>query len=473
MPKDFQMDLCHGPLASKIVRFSVPLMLTFLLSIAFNAIDLVVIGNFSTSDSMAAIGATLSYNAMLFCMFFGLTTGSNVVVARYYGAGDKEQTSKAVHTSMVLAVISGLLLAVIGISMAEPVLRAMATPESILPRACTYISICLLAVPFVMIYSFGCTILRAVGNTVHPLIYLVIAGTVNVLLNLFFVICLKMDVAGVAIATAVSHFVSAVLVIQNLCRVDGPHRLYFSRLRPDRENLREILRIGIPASIQSSCFGLSNMILQSSINGFGAAAIAGTTAAIGLEGVVQVSDNAFYHASVTFVSQNYGAKQYRRILQSVLYCYLFSAVSSLVMGGGFCLFAEPLLRLFNPDPEVIRWGVIRVDMLFTTFALCCVMDVASAALRGIGYSMTSTVVTLFGVCAFRILWVFTVFPRFHTMENLLLSYPISWTLVWILNGGLFLLLFRKEVRARIGHKIDWSLLGPGLFRGTRAWGEKR
>lgn len=447
-------------------------MLTFLLSIAFNAIDLVVIGNFSSKESMAAIGATLSYNGMLFSIFFGLSIGSNVVVARFYGAGDQTQTNKAVHTSLVIAFFSGILLSVIGILLTKPVLRLMATPEDILQQACTYITICLLAVPFVMVYSFGCTILRAIGNTIHPLIFLVIAGLVNVILNLIFVIVLHWDVAGVAIATAISHFVSAILIICNLCKADGCQKLYFRRLKIDRLIFMDILRIGIPAGIQTCCYGLSNLILQSSINSFGSVAIAGVTAAIGLEGIVQTSDNAFYHASVTFVSQNFGAQQYRRIWNSILYCYGLSALASIVIGGAFYVFSAPLLSIFNPDPEVIRWGMIRAKVLFTTYALCSLMDVACAALRGIGYSMTSTVVTLFGVCALRIAWVYWIFPEHRTLEFLLLSYPVSWTLVWVVSGVLLIVLFRKAVRERIGRKVDWSILGPGLFRGTRAWGNK-
>ncbi len=468
--KNYEIDMCRGPLFGKIILFALPLMMTYILQLLFNAADLVIIGHYAHYNAMAAVGATMNLNSLVINIFIGLSIGTNVVTARYVGAKEPEKIRRAVHTSMTVALYGGLCLMVIGLLVAKPLLVLMQTPEEILPLSCTYIWICFCAIPFIMIYNFGCAILRSIGDTRRPLFFLVIAGIVNVLLNLFFVIVCGMDVGGIALATAISHGIAASLILRTLLTIKGSCSLHLKELRIDREIFRDILKIGVPAGLQSSCFAISNMTIQSSINSFGALAMAGTTAVLGLEGIIYVGSFAFHQTAISFVAQNLGGQKFKRILKS-LYCCFFSAMLvTSILGWVLFLFGREILAIFNPNPEVIDWGLLRMKILFTTYGLCGIMDVASGGLRGLGYSFTSTIVALLGSCVFRVWWVFTIFPHYHTMENLMLSYPISWLLVAVTNSAILFFLYRKLLHRHCNIATPWLGLHPCVPRGFRYLG---
>ncbi len=465
--KNYEIDMCRGPLLGKIVLFALPLMLTYILQLLFNAADLIVIGHYASHNSMAAVGATMNLNALVVNIFIGLSVGTNVVAARFQGAKDTRKIRAAVHTSMAVAFYGGRLLTVIGLLAAKPLLVLMNTPPEVLPLSCTYIWICFCAIPFIMLYNFGCAVLRAVGDTRRPLIFLVIAGIVNVLLNMFFVIVCGMDVGGVALATAISHGIAASLILWTLFTSREGYGLRLKELRIDGKIFREILKIGVPAGLQSSCFAISNMIIQSSINSFGAVAMAGTTAAMGLEGIVYVGSFSFHQTAISFTAQNLGGQKYKRILKSLFWCFFCAVLACAAMGFGFYCSGRTLLAVFDPNPEVISWGMLRMKVLFTTYALCGIMDVASGGLRGLGYSLTSTVVSLAGACVFRIWWVLAVFPKHRSMGNLMLSYPISWFLVSLISCVLLTFAYRKILRTQCHLEPVWLNWKPFLPKGPR------
>ncbi len=467
----YQIDMCHGPLFGKIVLFALPLMFTYILQLLFNAVDLIVIGHYAPHQAMAAVGATMNLNSLVINIFIGVSIGANVLAARYFGARDAESMRRTVHTAITAALAGGVVLMFLGLAVAKPLLVLMDTPEEILPLSCTYIWICFCAIPFIMLYNFGCSILRAVGDTRRPLYFLIIAGLTNVFLNLFFVIYCGMDVGGVALATAISHGISAFLIVRTLLTAHGVYRLEFRQLGMDWKIFKEMLKIGIPAGVQSSSFAISNMIIQASINSFGSLAMAGTTAVLGLEGIIYVGSYAFHQTAISFVAQNLGGRKFKRIVRSLYDCFLCSASSCLIMGLGFYFAGEFLLAIFNPDPQVIAWGMVRMKILFTTYLFCGFMDVASGGLRGLGYSLLSAVISFAGVCAFRVGWVWLVFPHYRTMENLLLSYPLSWLLAAAVSGVLLYILCRRMIRNHCASRsAAWSKLGPGVPRGFRYLG---
>ena len=448
MGKSYEIDMTRGPLLSRILLFSLPLICSGVLQLLFNAADIIVVGRYAGSHAMAAVGATLNLNSLVINIFIGISIGANVLAARYFGARDQRSVTRTVQTTMTVALYGGIVLMIVGLLVARPLLVLMETPPEILPQACTYIWICFCAIPCIMLYNFGCAILRAVGDTRRPLFFLVIAGVINVLLNLFFVIVCGLEVAGVALATAISHAISAALILRTLAVTREAYRFNLKKLSVDWGIFFEMLKIGIPAGVQSSCFAISNMIIQSSINSFGSLAMAGMTAALGVEGIVYVGSFSFHQTAISFVAQNLGGRKFKRIQRSLFNCFFCACLCNLIMGEGFYLFGEEVLRVFNPNPEVIAWGLLRMKMLFTTYFLCGVMDVASGGLRGLGYSFLSAVITLFGACVFRVWWVFEIFPHYRTMENLLLSYPISWLLVAILNSTLLYWVCRRLFQAQ-------------------------
>ena len=465
--KSYESGMCHGPWAGKILRFAMPVMLTYILQLLFNAADLVVIGHYSDHMAMAAIGATMNLNSLVINVFIGLAVGTNVVVAHYFGAKKFSSIHAAVHTSIAVAFWGGIGLMIIGLFVAKPLLVLMKTPEEVLPLSCTYIWICFGAIPFIMLYNFGCSILRAVGDTRRPLIFLVIAGLVNVVLNLFFVIGCGMSVGGVALATAISHCIAATLILRTLMKSRENYHLNWRECRVDWKIFRQILQIGVPAGIQSSCFAVSNMLIQSSINSFGATAMAGTTAVLGVEGIVYVGSYAFHQTAISFVAQNLGARKYKRILKSLYGCFVFAIIGCSILGFGFFLAGKYVLSIFNPNPEVIAWGILRMKILFTTYGLCGIMDVASGGLRGLGYSVFSTVISLLGACVFRIWWVVMIFPHNRTMENLLYSYPISWALVSLIGCITLFAVYRRILHRHCRISTPWRWLHPSIPKGLR------
>ena len=456
----YHIDMTHGPLLGKIILFAIPLILTNALQLMFHAADLIVLGQFAAPEAMAAVGATNGLTTFMLNLFFGLATGVNVLTARYAGARDGRNIARTVHTSMSVAFYGGVVMALIGILISRPMLRLMATPEQVLDKACIYMWIYCAGLPFVIIYNFGAAVLRALGDTRRPLLFMVIAGLTNVLLNLFFVLVCRWDVAGVAAATKISNVVSAVLVLRVLTCARDSSRLFWSRLKIHRETFRELLVVGLPAGIQGCCFSISNITIQSTVNSFGPMAIAGNTSSQSLEGLINTCCGAFYNTAISFVAQNHGAKKYKRIVRSIFLCAVCVMAAGMIFGWGFYYFGRSLIYIYNPNPEVIKWGMIRLKILLLTYFLCGFMNIATGALRGLGHSIKPTVVNLLGTCLFRVAWVIWIFPLSPTMNMLLYSYPVSWILVTLINGVILYFILRKMFRGAVETKLHHGTIKP-------------
>ncbi|MBO4490286.1 MAG: MATE family efflux transporter [Lentisphaeria bacterium] len=442
----YNIDMTQGPLFGKIIRFTIPLMSSYVLQMLFNTVDLIVVGRFASSHALAAVGATSGLTVLVLNIFFGLSVGVNVLAARYIGAKDPRNISRTVHTAAAVGIYGGVMMALIGILISRPALIWMDTPSEILGKSSLYMWIYCSSIPFIIFYNFGSSILRAQGDTRRPLYYMITGGIVKVLLDLLLVLLFRMDVGGVAMATLISNAVSAGLTLRALNSARDSSRLIRKQIRIHGPIFRDMVKIGLPAGIQGSFFSLSNIVIQSSINSFGALAIAGNTAAQSLEGLVYVASSSFYYTAISFVGQNHGAQKYKRIVRSIFICLLCTNVFSIFTGYLFWICGRPLLRIFNPDPEVIRWGMIRVAILFSTYFLCAAMDTISGSLRGLGHSIKPTIVTLMGVCVFRVAWVLWIFPHYKTMENLMISYPISWLIVSLVNGTILFFVVRNLLR---------------------------
>ena len=440
MKKSYEMDMCSGPLLSKILIFSIPLMISGILQLLFNAADIVVVGRFTGSEAMAAVGSTSALINLIINLFVGISVGANVVVARNYGARDYDGVHGAVHTSVLTALIGGVFLIFVGIALARPLLELMGTPDNVIDQSVLYMRIYFVGMPSFMLYNFGSAILRAIGDTKRPLYFLTLAGVINVFLNLFFVIVFHMGVAGVALATIISQTVSAILVLLCLMKMEGPCHLDFKHLKFHLNQLGQMLRIGLPAGLQGIVFSLSNVLIQSSVNSFGSQVMAGNTAASNIEGFVYNAMNAVYQTSLSFTSQNMGAKQFGRVNKILFECLCVVSAVGILLG-------EQLLSIYTSDPEVIAYGITRMSYVCATYFLCGLMDVMVGSIRGMGYSIMPMLVSLTGACAFRIIWIFTIFQVEHTLDCLYVSYPIS----WILTAGVHLLCFflvRKKAFAR-------------------------
>ena len=439
------MKSSHLPL----LLFSGPLILTGILQLLYNAADVVVVGRFAGATSLAAVGSTGSLINLIINIFMGLSVGASVMVARYYGAGDARSVRDVVHTSILVALISGIAVGIFGFFMAKPILRLMDSPEDVIDLAALYVKIYFLGMPFNLLYNFGAGILRAIGDTKRPLYYLIISGAVNVALNLLLVIVFHLDVAGVAIATIVSQAVSMTLVLLCLIRTDGAIHLDLRRLRIKKKALLGILQVGLPAGLQGSLFSISNVLIQSSVNSFQSTAMAGNAAASNSEGFVYTAMNAIHQAALTFASQNYGAGKIRRV-RKVLWNCLGTVV---VIGLGLGLIAlsldRVLLSIYNEDPAVIDYGVLRMRIILPTYFLCGMMDVMVGQLRGIGYSIMPMIVSLTGACLFRIVWIMTIFalPAYHTLPVLYISYPISWALTFAIHMLCYVFIARRKLRS--------------------------
>ena len=428
MKKTYEMDMCSGPLFRKILSFALPLMLSGILQLLFNAADIIVVGNFTGSTALAAVGSTTSLINLLVNLFIGLSVGANVVIARSYGAGDAEGVHRGVHTTILAAAVSGVALIFIGIGLSRPLLELTGTPSDVIDQAELYMRIYFAGMPALLLYNFGAAILRAIGDTKRPLYFLLIAGVINVLFNLLFVIVFHMGVAGVALATVISQVISAVLILLCLLKNQGMCHLKLSDLRIHKEELLAILRIGLPAGIQSVIFNISNVLIQSSINSFGSLVVAGNTAASNIEGFVYTSMNAVYQTSLSFTSQNMGACNFKRVDRVLMECLALVSVVGLVLGGGAYLFGRQLLGIYTPDQEVITYGMYRLGVVCVAYLTCGIMDVISGSIRGMGYSILPMLVSLTGACLLRIIWIFTIFQVYHTQFVLYVSYPISWVL---------------------------------------------
>lgn len=429
----------------KMLRFAVPLMLSSILQLLFNAADVVVVGKFAGDDALAAVGCTGSLINLLINLFMGLSVGANVMVARHFGAKRESELKKSVHTSMLLSVLGGLLLTGVGVFFTEGILELMETPAEVLPLAALYLRIYFMGMVPNMIYNFGSAILRAIGDTKRPMYFLALAGVVNVCLNLIFVIVLSWGVAGVAVATVISQTISAVLVVICLLRERGAIRLNLKELKIDKKELLAILRIGIPAGLQGCIFSLSNVVIQKSVNGFGKVTVSGNSAASNLEGFVYVSMNAFHQATLSFMSQNYGAGRYDRLKKIAVAGILCVTATGLTLGNLEYFFGRTLLNIYTSSENVIDAGVVRLSIICTTYFLCGMMDVMVGALRGLGYSFVPMIVSLCGVCGIRLVWLFTVFEmeEYHLVETVYVSYPISWLATFLIHLGSYIVISRK------------------------------
>ena len=443
-------NLLEGPLLPNIITYTIPIILTSLLQLLFNAADLVVVGRFCGSVSVAAVGATGSITNLIVNLFIGLSVGAGVSVAHAYGERDAQAVHRTVHTAVITALVGGAVLTVIGVTFSETFLHMMGTPENVLKLSAVYMKIYFGGIVFSMIYNFCASILRAAGDTKSPLVFLSIAGVVNVVLNLIFVTAFHMNVAGVALATTISQAVSAVLVVLALMKRDDACRLDLRMVRFHKAQLIKMIKIGLPAGIQGSLFSISNVLIQSSINSFGDIFMSGNAAASNIEGFAYVCINAFSQASVNFVGQNAGAKQYDRVRKTVLICLACVFVVGLGVGLLFYTFAEQLLSIYITDSaEAISYGVIRMAFICLTYFTCGMMDSLTGALRGLGASMVPMVICILGVCVFRVAWIYTIFqvPQFHTPECLYLSYPISWVITFVFEFVAFLMVYRRKVKA--------------------------
>ena len=447
MKKSYEMDMCNGPVLKKMLIFTLTLIFSSNLQLLFNAADIVVIGKFAGDNSMGAVGANTALINLLTNAFIGLSVGANVLASRKYGAKKYDELKKTVHTAMALSVISGIFLTIIGCIFAPVFLEWMMTPEDIIGLASVYLRILFLGMPAMMVYNFGAAILRSIGDTKRPLYFLMISGVLNVLLNLLFVIVFKMDVAGVALATICSQYLSAFLVVRCMIKEKGPINLVLKDLRVHREQLFGILRVGFPAGCQGVIFALSNVVIQSSINSFGKICVSGNAAAQSIEGFIYISMNSFYQAAISFTSQNVGAGRYDRIKKITASALVSVIITGVVLGWTAYLMGDKLMAIYTDSNEVIIAGLGRMRVIATTYALCGVMDVLVGILRGLGYSVIPMIVSLIGACGLRLLWLGTVFKmeQFHTEFNVYVSYPISW-IVTILAHVITLLIIAKKIK---------------------------
>ena len=415
--RSYEIDMCNGPLLGKILRFAVPLMLSGVLQLFFNAADIVVVGRFTGHTALAAVGSTGALINLLINVFIGLSIGTNVLVARYYGAQDAKQLSETVHTSVLTSLVSGVILIVMGVAFAEPLLTLMGTPEDVLGQAALYMRIYFVGMPAMMLYNFGAAILRSVGDTKRPLYFLTIAGVVNVILNLFFVIVFHLGVAGVAIATVISQVISAGLVTICLMKTNASYRLELHKLHIYKDKFFGMMRVGLPAGMQGAVFSI--------------------------EGFVYTAMNAFYQTALSFTGQNMGAKKYDRVAKILRICILCVTVTGVVLGCGAYLLGTPLLSIYTSDPEVIQYGLERMLIVCVPYFLCGIMDTHVGVLRGMGYSIMPMIVSLTGACALRVVWILTVFQMHRTLFILFLSYPVTWAVTAAAHFVCYLIVHHK------------------------------
>ena len=439
-----EIDMTEGKLLPKILAFALPLMATGVLQLLFNAADMIVVGRFVGDTALAAVGSTSNVVNLLVNLFMGLSIGAGIVMAKHYGAKKQKDAHELVHTAMPLSLILGIMVFILGSSLATPLLELLNTPESCLPLASTYLTIYFFGAPFLMVFNFGASIFRAVGDTVRPLIYLTIGGVLNVIVNLVCVLVFNLGVAGVAYATIASQLVSALLVLRAMLNDGGYARYEIKKSKIKKKPLFNILRLGIPSGIQSSLFSISNSLIQSTVNSFGETVLAANTASQGLEGFVFIIMNSISTTAATAVGQNYGAGKIERIKASILRCLACSAIMSLTVSGIMFLLREPLLSLYTTNQAAIDIAVERMAIILGTYFFFGLMDVFSQSMRGLGFSVTPMLIVLFGTCAFRIAWIYLVFPLSPVYLSVIWSYAASWILTLIIAFGVFLVLFKKR-----------------------------
>lgn len=435
--------MCNGSIMDKLISFSLPLMVSGILQLAFNAVDIIVVGRFSGSQALAAVGSTTALINVFTNLFIGISLGANVLAARFYAAGKNREMSETVHTSITLALVSGIAMAVIGVLLAKWALDIMGTPDDVIGQSTLYMRIYFLGMPFFMLYNYGAAILRAVGDTKRPLLFLIISGIANAMLNMTLVILFHMGVAGVAIGTIISQLISCVLVLTCLYRSEGSYQLRFSRLRINGAYMEQIFQVGVPAGIQSTVINLSNALLQSSVNSFGSIAMAGYTAANNMLGFLYMSVNSITQACMSFTSQNYGVGKLKRMDKVLRDCAVLSISIAAVLGGLAYVFGPKILTVYTSDPKVISCGMEILAYTSITYFLCGIMDLFPGALRGMGYSAVPMVLSVIGTVGTRIVWVFGIFPRHRSLSVLFVSYPVSWIITIVLQIVCFYFVRRK------------------------------
>ena len=422
----YEIDMCNGTIMDKLISFSIPLMLSGILQLMFNAVDIVVVGRFSGSQALAAVGSTTALINVFTNLFIGISLGANVLAARYYAAGKAKEMSETVHTAIALALVSGVVMAVIGVVFARGALEIMGTPEDVIGKSTLYMRIYFCGMPFFMMYNYGAAILRAVGDTRRPLIFLIVSGVINAVLNLFLVIGFHLDVAGVGIATVISQLVSCILVLRCLHHTESSYQLHLAKLRIRSVYLKQIFEVGVPAGIQSTVINISNAMLQSSVNSFGSIAMAGYTASNNIFGFLYVSVNSFTQACMSFTSQNYGVKKLKRMDRVLIDCMILSVVVTLILGSSVYIFGPELLHIYSNQADVIRYGMEIFSYTTVTYFLCGLMDLFPGALRGMGYSTVPMILSIIGTVGVRIIWIYGLFPSHRSLTFLFLSYPVSW-----------------------------------------------
>ena len=448
----YEIDMCNGTLMDKLISFSLPLMLSGILQLLFNAVDIIVVGRFTGRQALAAVGSTTALINIFTNLFIGISLGANVLAARFYASGKEKEMSETVHTSITLALISGLVMALAGVLLARFALNLMGTPNDVIDQSVLYMRIYFLGMPFFMLYNYGAAILRAVGDTKRPLFFLVISGMTNAVLNLVLVIVFHMGVAGVAIGTIVSQLISSILVLHCLYTSNTSYRLYFSKLGIKTQYLKQIFQVGIPAGIQSTVINLSNALLQSSVNSFGSVAMAGYTAANNIFGFLYMSVNAVTQSCMSFTSQNYGVKKLKRMDRVLLDCMILSVGVTLTLGCGAYFFGPELLKIYTSDADVIRCGVEVLAFTTVPYFCCGIMDLLPGALRGMGYSGVPMILSIIGTVGTRIVWIFGLFPAHRSLSFLFISYPVSWILTILMQAVCFCFV-RKHVHQSMNRDL--------------------
>ena len=443
MKKSYEIDMLNGALLPKILLFAVPLALSSILQLLFNAADVIVLGRYVSAEALAAVGSTSSFVNLLVNFFIGISVGVNVMVGQSYAKHNDSMVFDVVHTAIGTSIVAGIIFIFVGIGLSEPLMILMGSPDEVRYMSVLYLQIYFIGMPFILLYNFGAAILRAVGDTKRPLYYLLFAGVVNVVLNLYFVIEWNMGVAGVAIATSVSNFISALLVLRTLMKEKGILRVELRKVRIDPKVLIRICKIGLPAGLQSCFFSISNMVIQSSINSFGTIAMAGSTAASNIENFVYSGMNAVYQANLSFTSQNVGAGRYSRINRILGACIAACTILGLPLQTLACIFGPQLLSIYNNDPDVIASGLERLLIICGTYVLCGYGDVLVGSLRGMGDAFTPMIITLAGVCGLRIVWILTILNIFPSLFVLYLCYPVSWIVTALLQLSHFAKIRRK------------------------------
>ena len=444
----YEIDMCNGTIMDKLISFSVPLMLSGILQLMFNAVDIIVVGRFSGSVALAAVGSTTALINVFTNLFIGISLGANVLAARFFAAGRDKEMSDTVHTAITLALISGVIMAFVGLFFSRGALELMGTPEDVIGQSALYMKIYFLGMPFFMLYNYGAAILRAVGDTKRPLIFLIVSGIVNAGLNMILVILFHLDVAGVAIATVISQLISCILVLRCLYLSQTSYQLRFSKLKINTTYLKQIFQVGVPAGIQSTVINFSNALLQSSVNSFGSIAMAGYTAANNIFGFLYVSVNSVTQACMSFTSQNYGVKKYKRMDKVLIDCVIISMVTSLTLGCGAYFFGPEILKIYTRDSQVIQCGMEILAYTTVPYFLCGIMDLFPGALRGMGHSGVPMILSVIGTVGTRIVWIFGIFPHHRSLSVLFISYPASWILTSVMQVICFYFV-RKKVHKNI------------------------